>query len=67
MREAQNYTPADIVAYRAAAGVTQAQAAMLVGRTVRNWQQWEAGDREIDPSIVELFLYKTGLLALGGF
>ncbi len=66
MRDAQCYTPADLVAYRAAAGLTQAQAAMLVGRTRRNWKQWEWGERPINPAIVELFLYKTGLLSLGG-
>lgn len=66
MRDAQHCTPADLVSYRAAAGVTQAQAAMLVGRTRRNWQQWELGERPISPAIVELFLYKTGLLTFGG-
>ena len=66
MRDAQCYTPADLVAYRAAAGLTQAQAAMLVGRTRRNWQQWELGERPISPAIVELFLYKVGLLKVGG-
>ena len=66
MRDEQCYTPADLVAYRAAAGVTVSQAAGLVGRTARNWRQWEAGSRAIDPAIVELFLYKAGILPLGG-
>jgi DNA-binding transcriptional regulator YiaG len=67
MRAEQCYTPADLVAYRAAAEVTVSQAAGLVGRTARNWQQWEAGERVIDPAIVELFLYKAGLLKVKGW
>lgn len=67
MNDAKCYTPADLVAYRDAAGVTVPQAAGLVGRTARNWQQWEAGERAIDPAIVELFLYKAGLLKVKGW
>lgn len=44
---------------REACGLTQTEAAALIYRTCRNWQQWEAGDREMDPALWELFCLKT--------
>ena len=48
---------------REAAGLSQAQAAALLYRSLRNWQQWELGERRIDPALWELFMLKTGQLA----
>lgn len=45
---------------RQAAGLSQTQAAALLYRSLRNWQQWELGERRIDPALWELFLLKTG-------
>jgi len=51
-------TPEQIKAARANAGLTQSQAALLVYKTLNAWQKWEAGDREMDAAIWELFLLK---------
>lgn len=53
-------TPAKLKQARSNAGLTQAQAAKLVHRSLRNWQQWEGYERTIDPAIYELFCLKTG-------
>jgi DNA-binding transcriptional regulator YiaG len=47
-------TPAEVTAAREALGLSRAQLAPLVGRKVRNVQQWERGDRTIDPAAVRL-------------
>lgn len=52
-------TPAEVLAARKAAGLTQAQAAALIYRTGRNWRQWEGGERDMDPALWELFQIKT--------
>lgn len=52
-------TPSEILAARKAAGLTQTQAAKLVGVTLRAWQYWEAGERTMPTSAWELFLIKT--------
>ena len=57
-------TPADIIAARKAAGLTQTQAAHLVHGTLRAWQGWEAPDsqpgaRRMHPGLWELFRLKT--------
>ncbi|WP_292931423.1 helix-turn-helix domain-containing protein [Noviherbaspirillum sp.] len=44
---------------REAAGLTQGQAAALIYRTARNWQQWEGGERRMDPALWELFRLKS--------
>lgn len=59
MSDCQTPTPTDIRAARVAAGLTQAEAAALVCRSLRNWQQWEAGERTMDATAWRLF----GLLA----
>lgn len=59
-----NPSPADIIAMREAAGLTQTEAAELVHSALRSWQQWEAqlgteGHRRMHPGLWELFLIKT--------
>ena len=44
---------------RDASGLTQTEAAAMIYRTCRNWQQWEAGDRRMDPALWELFWFKA--------
>lgn len=51
--------PAEIIARRTAAGLTQTQAANLVYVMLRAWQRWEAGDREMSAAHWELFCLKT--------
>lgn len=53
------YTPAQVRAAREAAGHTQSQAAALVYRRLRTWQDWEGG-KPIDPAVFELYLIRTG-------
>ena len=55
-------TPAEILAARLAAGLTQQQAAEIVHRTERKrWNEWERGARVMQLDTWELFLIKTGL------
>lgn len=53
----------EIKAARAAAALSPAEAAAVVYRTQRNWEQWEevgtVNSRKMDPAIFELFLIKT--------
>lgn len=53
-------TPAQILAARQAAHLTQAAAGALVYHARRSWQDWERGKRAMDPAVFELFLVKTG-------
>lgn len=57
-------TPTQIKAARKAAGLTQTQAAALIGRPLRTWQNWEGdpaleSSRKMDAALWELFLIKT--------
>jgi putative transcriptional regulator len=52
-------TPAQILAAREAAGITQTEAAALLHTSCRVWQQWEAGDRRMHPAFFELFQVKV--------
>ena len=52
-------TPAQILAARNAAGLTQTRAGDLVHSSCRTWQQWEAGDRNMHPGLWELFGMKV--------
>lgn len=54
-----NPAPDAIKAARAAAGLTQTDAARLIHSTLRTWQQWEAGDRRMHPGLWELWQMKT--------
>lgn len=49
----------DIKNARTSAALTQQQAADKVFVTVRAWQRWESGDREMSEADWELFLLKT--------
>jgi putative transcriptional regulator len=55
--------PEQIIAARTAAKLTQTAAAELVSVTLRAWQYWEAGDREMSAAMWELFQIKAGLQA----
>lgn len=55
-------TPDDVRAARAAAGLTQTAAAALVRSSMRAWQSWEGGQREMHPGLWELFQIKTGAI-----
>jgi DNA-binding transcriptional regulator YiaG len=55
----------EISAARAAAGLTQAEAAGVVYADIRTWQRWEADDRAMHPAIFELFMIKTGQMRVG--
>ena len=52
--------PADVQRARQLAGLSQEQCAAMIYRTRRNWQQWEGGERRMDPALFELFLLKIG-------
>lgn len=39
----------------------QKHCAALLYKGVRTWQQWENGDRKMDPALYELFLIKADL------
>lgn len=58
---ARNPRPADIRAARENAGLSQSAAGVLVHRSLRNWQQFELGERRMDPAIWELFCIKIGI------
>lgn len=50
--------PADIIAARKRAGLTQTKAGALIGAALRTWQAWEAGDRNMPGAKWELWLIK---------
>jgi putative transcriptional regulator len=52
-------TPAQVLAARKAAGMTQTEAAEIVYSSLRAWQQWEAGDRSMHPAIWQWWLHRT--------
>lgn len=56
----RNPTPAEIIAAREAANLTQTQAAEKIGGTLRAWQDYEGGQRRMHPGLFELFRIKTG-------
>ncbi len=60
-----NPLPAEIIAARKAAGLTQTEAASLVCGSLRAWQQWEAGDRRMHPGLWMLFRLRTEEAASG--
>jgi putative transcriptional regulator len=51
--------PEQILQARQKAGLTQTEAAALIHKKLRSWQQWEAGDRVMDPALFELFTIKS--------
>ncbi|MFA6213425.1 MAG: hypothetical protein WC714_28570 [Candidatus Obscuribacterales bacterium] len=54
-----NPTPNQIKQARTDAGLTQTQAAALIYKGCRCWQQWEAGSRSMDKALFELFMIKV--------
>ena len=54
-------TPKQIVAVRKSSGLTQTQAAVMIGGTLRAWQEWEGGRRNMPPAKYNLFLIVTGV------
>jgi DNA (cytosine-5)-methyltransferase 1 len=54
-------SPSEIREGRLRAGLTQSQAAGLVDVTLRSWQYWEAGERNVEARTWELFCIKAGL------
>ena len=58
-------TPADVKSARAAAGLTQTQAAALIYKKLLAWQRYESGNRSMDVALYELFLLKTGQIDIG--
>ena len=53
-------TPSQIRDARQAANLTQVAAGALVYHARRSWQDWELGQRPMDPAVFELLLIKTG-------
>lgn len=47
-------TPAALRQARATLGLTQTQMAAMLGRKLRNYQQWEGDDRRIDEAAARL-------------
>lgn len=59
-----NPTPKQIREARQRAGLTQAQAGAVIGKSRRTWQNWEfpvesKEHRPMDSALFELFLIKT--------
>jgi DNA-binding transcriptional regulator YiaG len=52
-------TPTTLRAIRTTLGLTQAEAALLVGVQTRSWRHWEGGSRQIPEPVARL----VGLLA----
>ena len=52
-------SPSTIRQLRLSLGLTQAQAANVIGATRRAWQEWEGGRRNMPGAKWELFLLKT--------
>tara|TARA_Y100000114_G_C11711130_1_gene303542 strand:+ start:655 stop:996 length:342 start_codon:yes stop_codon:yes gene_type:complete len=55
----QKPTPEQVKAARTAVGHSQTQAAETIYKATRTWQQWEAGDRVMDPALFELYCIKA--------
>jgi putative transcriptional regulator len=49
-----------LAAARESSGLAQAQAADVLGISVRTWQEWEQGRRPVPGMALELFKIKTG-------
>jgi DNA-binding transcriptional regulator YiaG len=56
-------SPLEISAARAAAGLTQTEAAGVVYVELRTWQRWESGDRDMHPAMFELFMITTAQMS----
>jgi len=54
-----NPSPEAVRRARQAVGLTQTEAARTVSVSMRAWQQWESGERAMQPGLFELFMLKT--------
>jgi predicted transcriptional regulator len=54
-------TPAVIIATRESVGLTQEAAAALIDRSDRAWRAYEAGHRELDPILWQVWRIRAGL------
>lgn len=61
MRMLKSPQPDQVKVTRKALGFTQKESAEMVHCSLRAWQLWEAGDRNMPAGIWELFVIKTGL------
>lgn len=59
IKTTQGPTASAVKHVRKSAGLTQEQAARVIGATRRTWQEWEAGRRNMPNAKWELFLLKT--------
>jgi putative transcriptional regulator len=50
--------PAEILAAREAANLTQEAAAKLIYKSKRAWEKWEYGERSMDPAFWEFWKIK---------
>lgn len=55
-----NPTPEQVKAARAAARLTQSQAAAMVHTGISSWQEYEGNRKRMHPAMFQLFLIKTG-------
>lgn len=55
------YIPEQIKAVRLKAGLTQAEAAELIGYSKRAWQDWEQGRKPMRDATMDYFLLKLAL------
>lgn len=51
--------PREIRKARLLAGLTHRQAGALIYRSMRCWQDWEAGARTMDPQLFEIWQHKA--------
>lgn len=51
--------PDEVIAARAALGLTQTAAAKIIHSSMRAWQEWEYGTNRMHPAMWELFRKKT--------
>lgn len=59
MKRPAAVTPEQIRAVRTKLGLTQKQAAEKLGKSYRTWQDWEGGQRTMDPALFQLFKMLT--------
>jgi DNA-binding transcriptional regulator YiaG len=57
-------SPQKIKKARHKLGLTQPEAASVIGAAKRTWQDWESGQRNMPEAKWELFILKTGLTDL---
>jgi DNA (cytosine-5)-methyltransferase 1 len=53
-------TGADLKTLRQSLGLSQQACADIVHVTLNAWQKWEAGERPVNKTAIELFIIKVG-------